>query len=240
MNTTLLFSKIAADLEKAIEEGRFEIGDKLPSERDLTKKYEISRNVVRQALTILREKGLIVIKPGKGAYVVSYSENKLTESLKRVVQKYDTSLEEILEVREELELLVMKKAIHKANEANIEELKKLCQLMDQSSDVDTFLKWDLEFHKELARATQNSILYILVASFYDILEDSPFLLTKYTVNYIEIIATAKEQHRHLVSALEQRDEIEAINFVKNHMKLFKKEIDFIQNKNSLLFPKKEQ
>lgn len=239
MNSTLLFSRIAGELEKAIEEGRFEIGDKLPSERKLAKKYEISRNVVRQALTILREKGLIVIKPGKGAYVVAYSENKLTESLKRVVQKYNTSLEEILEVREELEFLVVKKAIDHVTDENIKKLEQLCQYMDESTNVDDFLKWDLEFHKELARATQNSILYILVSSFFDILEDSPFLLTKYTINYIEIIETAKEQHYQLVSGLKNKDRDMALKFVKDHMKLFKKEIDFIQNRNSLLFPKKE-
>src|SRR5699024_5528518 len=100
MDNTLLFTKIATDLEKEIEEGKFKPGDKLPSERKLAEKYSISRNVVRQALTILREKGLIVIKPGKGSYVISYSENKLTESLKRVVQKYDSSLQDMLGVRQ--------------------------------------------------------------------------------------------------------------------------------------------
>ncbi|RST77305.1 FadR family transcriptional regulator [Siminovitchia acidinfaciens] len=226
-----LFNSVILDIEEKINNGELKEGDKLPSERELTRAYEISRHGVRQALTVLKEKGLIKITPGKGAYITSYNEDILTESFKRVVQKYDSTIEEILEVREELELSVISKAISKATQKDIDELIGICKEMDQVIDVSGFLESDLKFHKALADSTQNRILAALVHSFFEMTEESPFLLTKYTSNFLDIVTTAQKQHWIMIEALETRNLDLAIQTMTEHMELFKEEVDLLKLNN---------
>ncbi|HBZ09985.1 MAG TPA: FadR family transcriptional regulator [Bacillus bacterium] len=226
-----LFNSVIVDIEKKINDGALKEGDKLPSERELTRTYEISRHGVRQALTVLKEKGLIKITPGKGAYVTSYNEDILTESFKRVAQKYDSTIEEILEVREELELSVISKAVLKATPEDIDKLIEICTEMDQVMDVGGFLECDLKFHKALADSSQNRIFAALVHSFFEMTEESPFSLTKYTSNFLDIISKAQEQHWVMIEALKTRNQDLAIQTMTEHMELFREEVDFLRSKN---------
>ncbi|GIN19437.1 FadR/GntR family transcriptional regulator [Siminovitchia fordii] len=226
-----LFNSVIVDIEKKINDGALKEGDKLPSERELTRTYEISRHGVRQALTVLKEKGLIKITPGKGAYVTSYNEDILTESFKRVAQKYDSTIEEILEVREELELSVISKAVLKATPEDIDKLIEICTEMDQVMDVSGFLECDLKFHKALADSSQNRIFAALVHSFFEMTEESPFSLTKYTSNFLDIISKAQEQHWVMIEALKTRNQDLAIQTMTEHMELFREEVDFLRSKN---------
>src|SRR5699024_2908904 len=98
--------------EKKIKNGVYVEGDKLPSERELSETYKISRNIIRQALAALKEKGLIEIKPSRGAFVTLYNEKKLTESLQMIADKYNSSIDDVLETREDLEYLTIQKALH--------------------------------------------------------------------------------------------------------------------------------
>lgn len=230
-NGSSLFHIIVEDIEEKINIEELKEGDKLPSERELTQTYQISRHGVRQALTVLKEKGLIQITPGKGAFVTSYNEDILTESLKRVAHKYDASMEEIWEVRRELELSVISKAVGKATKKNIEELTSICRMMDTAIDVSGFLKLDLKFHKTLAVSTQNHILAALVHAFFEMTEDSPFVLTRYTSYYLDIINKAQKQHWAMIEALETQDLELAVKTMNEHMELFKEEVDFVKNNN---------
>lgn len=226
-----LFNSVIVDIEKKINDGDLKEGDKLPSERELTRTYEISRHGVRQALTVLKEKGLIKITPGKGAFITSYNEDILTESFKRVAQKYDSTIEEILEVREELELSVISKAVLKATPKDIDNLIDICKEMDQVMDVSRFLECDLKFHKALADASQNCIFAALVHSFFEMTEESPFSLTKYTSNFLDIISKAQKQHWVMIEALKTRDQDLAMKTMTEHMELFREEVDFLRSKN---------
>lgn len=229
MSDELLFKQLSEDLENKIREGIFVEGDKLPSERKLAESYHISRNVVRQSLTVLREKGLIEIKPGKGAFVTLYNEDKLTDSLKMIAQKYNCTVEDISEVREELELSVITKAVNRRKDENIEKLIYICNKMDGELDLNVFLEWDLKFHKALAEATQNKIFATLVHSFYDITEQFPFLLTKYTSNFLDVIDKAQSEHWELIEALKQQNMDLAVRVMKKHMNSFRNELEIFKN-----------
>ena len=62
-------SRIAADLRAAIADGRFGPGAKLPTVRDLTEQYSVSRNTASKAIAQLANEGTIVTRYGSGAYV---------------------------------------------------------------------------------------------------------------------------------------------------------------------------
>lgn len=229
---TLLYMEIAAEIERKIEEGHYKEGDKLPSERELTVEYQGSRNVIRQAITILREKGLLTVKPGKGAYVTRLKDTIVSDSLMRIVQKYDSSFEDILEVREELEILIIRKAVKKATSENVQELKRLYHSMEEKKQIlSEFMEEDLNFHITIAIATQNPIFPILIRSFFDMTERLSFTVSKFTKDYIDVNDTVLDHHMRLIEAIEKRDEELAVAIIKEHMKVFWEEIQFLRSRN---------
>ena len=64
-----VFKQIADDLRRAIEDGRYAPGDKLPSETDLIKRYDVARMTVRSAVGLLAAEGLTVAEHGRGVFV---------------------------------------------------------------------------------------------------------------------------------------------------------------------------
>lgn len=63
------YRQIAADLIAEIEGGVLPPGRPLPSEKELTERYQVARNTARSALAVLRERGLIYTVSGRGSYV---------------------------------------------------------------------------------------------------------------------------------------------------------------------------
>ena len=61
-----LYEQIVAQIEALIVAGDLRVGDQLPPERELAEQFEVSRTAVREAVKILREKGLIDIRTGRG------------------------------------------------------------------------------------------------------------------------------------------------------------------------------
>jgi DNA-binding GntR family transcriptional regulator len=67
--TPPLYKQLLDDLKRAIDSGKYRVGDLLPSENDLCKKYDTTRPTVRQALVELTNLGYIVRQQGRGSIV---------------------------------------------------------------------------------------------------------------------------------------------------------------------------
>jgi GntR family transcriptional repressor for pyruvate dehydrogenase complex len=66
-----LYEHIARALEQAIEVGRYKPGNRLPSERELSEEFGVSRPVVREAIIVLELQGLVRRRQGAGVYVAA-------------------------------------------------------------------------------------------------------------------------------------------------------------------------
>ncbi len=62
------YVQVANNIQVRIEAG--EIVHRLPSERDLAKEYGVAYQTVRHAMKVLRERGLIITRQGRGTFVV--------------------------------------------------------------------------------------------------------------------------------------------------------------------------
>ena len=68
MQKELKYSKLMEDLKKKILEGQIKAGDKLPSENELSVSYQISRQTVRKALSLLQNEGYVFAEHGRGTF----------------------------------------------------------------------------------------------------------------------------------------------------------------------------
>jgi DNA-binding GntR family transcriptional regulator len=67
MGEQYAYIQVADDLERRINDGEIEV--KLPSERDLAEDYGVAYTTVRRAMEILRDRGLIITRHGRGTFI---------------------------------------------------------------------------------------------------------------------------------------------------------------------------
>ena len=71
-----LYSQLVGIIKRSISSGTLNVGDLLPSEAELCRALDVSRNTVRQAIGELEEEGLVVRKRGKGTFVADPNTNR--------------------------------------------------------------------------------------------------------------------------------------------------------------------
>jgi len=72
-----LADQVVESLKQEIIEGRLNSGAKLPTERELSERFGVSRTVIREATKSLEQSGLIIVQPGRGTSVVNQTHNAL-------------------------------------------------------------------------------------------------------------------------------------------------------------------
>ncbi|MTT31022.1 FCD domain-containing protein [Terrilactibacillus sp. BCM23-1] len=225
----LLYFKVLTDIEQKIIDGTYLPDQKLQSERELSLHYQVSRTVIREAIKVLSEKGMVTVKAGKGAYVTKPNRDNVTNALHRVIQASDTKIEDIVEVREELEYTMIRKAIAKASPEGIEKLKLICKKMDHPTmTLSEYVKEDANFHLQLAKLTKNNIFFLLINSFFELTDIALFKLVHFTPTSIE---EAQVQHWKLIECIELKDEKTADIVMRQHMQMIKDEIEVLKGKN---------
>ena len=165
-----LSSTVADKIQDLIVSRQFGVGDRLPSERDLATMLAVSRNVVREATKILAERGLVTIQSGSGVYVTAMEPSVISRHVGIYVQRQQVSIGQLYETRWILEV---KNARLAALKASPDVLSVLEQCIDEGtehlSEPALFSSLDVRFHKQLAIATGNPILPLLLETITDAL-----------------------------------------------------------------------
>lgn len=210
-----LYEDIVIDLQDQIETGKLLEGEKLPSERMMVESYGVSRNVVREALKVLSEKGMIEIKPGKGAYVNIIDNEQLFKKLELAVLSSKSTLLEILEVREMIEKGIIIKAVERATKKDIQNLRGIYDKMQTRLATQVnFAGEDAIFHEALAKCTGNKMLEVLVKTFYTITDKKLFLVSQL---YAQKVIAAQQEHRAIIEAIEENDMRKGLDAISSHM-----------------------
>lgn len=161
---------VANEIEEAIIAGEYPIESQLPSEQQLANQFGVSRNVVREAFKFLKERGLISIMNGSGAYVSQPSSEQTSSALGRYLRLLGAhdSIEMLYEARRLLEGANARLAAQRAEPADIETLFECLQRMrEHGGSIERWSAADLDFHLAVAKATHNPFLAVLLEPFVD-------------------------------------------------------------------------
>lgn len=139
--------------------GRLRAGDRLPSERDLAERFEVSRPTVREALRALSVLGVLEIRHGGGAFVSSLNAAELLGPLNFFLSLSDVSVEQLYHARRLIEGEICALA---ATRVTPEQLTRLSDLIDAQErvkgDAGQYLQLDSEFHELLGHVSGNPFL----------------------------------------------------------------------------------
>lgn len=161
---------VAAKIEEAIMDGSYPAGSQLPSEQQLANQFGVSRNVVREAFKFLKERGLIDILNGSGAYVAQPSAAPTSSALGRYLRLLGAhqSIEMLYEARRLLEGENARLASQRADANDLQILEACLQRMkEHAGSIERWSAADLDFHLAIARATHNPFLAVLLEPLVD-------------------------------------------------------------------------
>ncbi|HEY0693276.1 MAG TPA: FadR/GntR family transcriptional regulator [Kribbella sp.] len=150
-------------IKAMIVSGELRPGDRLPKESDLAAQLGLSRNSLREAVRALSLVRILDVRQGDGTYVTSLEPKALLDGLSFIVDlHHDATILEFFEVRRILEPAATALAAQQISVETVESLRDhLARVTDQSS-VEDLVDNDLEFHRRIAEAAGNSVLYSLV------------------------------------------------------------------------------
>jgi GntR family transcriptional repressor for pyruvate dehydrogenase complex len=141
-----------------IKDRNLAAGVRLPAERDLCEQFGVSRTVLREAMRLLEQKGLIEVHHGRGVFVAQKGMPAALATVSEHLQEEALSFNEIVESRRHLEVYIAELAAKRRTEQDIRALADRLSAMERSIELtDEFLREDLLFHAELARASKNRI-----------------------------------------------------------------------------------
>lgn len=121
-------------LKKGIIDKTFLLGDKLPSERELSEQLGVSRNSVREALRVLEIMGVVQSHQGAGNYVNDDFENNLVETMSMMYALNKIDDRQVADYREALETKAYILAMEQITREELQEMKGHIRRIQESSD----------------------------------------------------------------------------------------------------------
>lgn len=157
-----LYQEVGNNLKELLLTGKYQIGDRLPTERDIADLYGVSRTVVREALIMLELENLISVKKGSGVYVTNLPGQ--TVSAETQLNDTDYGPFELLQARQLIESSIAGFAASQVVKSDIIEMR---MVLDQErrqlerGNLEDYSADEL-FHILIARATKNAVLESLL------------------------------------------------------------------------------
>ena len=86
MSGTPAYQRVATELRGEIDDGRWKAGDRIPTEVELSARFSVSRNTVRQALDLLHSMNLVTRQQGRGTFVATHGLSHVIGELKSLTE----------------------------------------------------------------------------------------------------------------------------------------------------------
>lgn len=205
VNNGSVVDNVLQQIRNAISRGRFRSGDRLPSEFELMEELGVSRNSLREAMKILEAIGVVEIRRGDGTYICEEIKSNYIDTIAYSVLLEGSSAEELAEFRQTLDEDVLHLAVRKSSESDITQLQSYIDQMRlafREGELKKAGKFDLAFHKYLAKCTRNRFLERMVLGVYDLFAHS----IENNIRTEERFASADRHHQAMLDCIVSRDE----------------------------------
>jgi GntR family transcriptional regulator, hexuronate regulon transcriptional repressor len=185
-----LYQDVARDLLEELAAGRYAVGGRLPAERELATRYNVSRPTVREAIIALEVQGLVEVRVGSGAYVLRLPG-------KEDLPGFNITAFELTEARL---LFEGEAAALAATQINDEELAAIERLVEA-----------------IARATRNTAILEAIEHLWDLRSTSPEAALLHEKARRANIKPVVDEHSAILNALRARDPAAARAAMRGHL-----------------------
>ncbi len=200
-------TRIHKDLYKAIIDHRIPPGTPLLEDK-LSVAFKVSRTVIRKALQRLAHERLVQMVPNKGASVAKPSAEEARQ---------------IFEARRELEQVIVRMAIAKATDAQLQGLVKLAKSEQQAfakGQKADRVRLSGDFHRQLAILSGNPVLSTFLA---ELVSRSSLIIALYESP--GAVPCSHTEHLEIANAMVAKDSVKSIQFMEHHLRHIEAQID---------------
>lgn len=218
IKTQKIYKQIVEQIGQLVAEGHLKPGDRLPSERELVERFQVSRASIREAISALEMMGLIEVRSGEGTYIRQVNIESVVAPLAWMLFiERDTDLE-LYESRKILEVQAAGLAAERAEEDEINEMFEALEVMRMDLQIQRLGEdADHNFHYAIARATHNKILFRLMNTISDTMRKT--LKTSRSKLYEDKNTPEKlyKEHYSIYEAIKSHDVQRAQKLMLDHL-----------------------
>ncbi|KKI90481.1 hypothetical protein WQ54_21265 [Bacillus sp. SA1-12] len=209
-------NRIVEEIKALIQEQKLVPGEKLPSERDLSLTFNVSRNTIRESYKILSTLGFIEIKQGHGAFVAD-GVNNLANLTDQYFIRSD-QLADLFEIRRLIETSAVIWSVERASDNQIDELyqfvKETVLLLNENKVNDRILsERDHTFHTKIAELSDNAIAFRIMNSLTGLFNK----VRQETSKIPDRIHDSWQEHTQIVEMMKKRDSVKAKEYMEKHL-----------------------
>ncbi len=212
-SNTIMQNAIICNIKDLINAKKLERGDRLPSERIMSEKFEVKRNHIREAIRKLEFYGVLKSMSQSGT-VLAIGLTAFNGLVDEITSLAIPSFNELVETRISLELQTVKLASTRRTAQDLEHIKNaLNDFILKITDGDDYLEEDLLFHLAIAKASKNNTMVSLM-----LLLIPPILKTyeRAAVCEGDRVVSEIKKHKNIYLAIKEKDPELATNMMNDH------------------------
>jgi DNA-binding FadR family transcriptional regulator len=219
-------TQVRERLKQAIRNGDYSTGDQLPSERELSDMFGVSRVSVREAIRSLEAVGLVEVKHGAKTTVADPSQ-RATRDLGRWMRANRGEVIELLHVRGALDELAGKEAAERHDDAAIAKIVEANNAFEEAGRdgaVELLINRDKEFHLAVAEASGSKLLHDLLAELHNHLAESRAVFFQPSGR----AGRSAREHAAILAAIEKGDGAAAQRATRHHIASVRKVMEILE------------
>ncbi|TQI67824.1 FadR/GntR family transcriptional regulator [Clostridium sp. KNHs216] len=151
------YLKVIRYIQQQLASDQLRMGNKLPTERELSEILNLSRNSIREAMSTMENMGFVESRQGSGNYLTGNIEKSFTTPLSMMVLMKQVNYIEINQLRRGIELQALTLAMNRITDDELEKIKAILTKMEHSPKSEESV-YDKEFHDAIVAASGNELM----------------------------------------------------------------------------------
>lgn len=210
-NTKRLYQDVLEKMLELIDSGEYPVGGRLPPERELAERFNVSRPTIREAIIALEALERVRVKTGSGVYVLEH--HSLSDHVYQTISPF-----ELTEARALIEGEAVALAARMITDEELKQLEQTLEDMARENESGDLAAGDADrnFHHLIAEATRNKMILLISDQMWHVRNHAPQVYQAYKGICESDGEKRVEEHREIYEALVRRDPEAARSAMHEH------------------------
>ncbi|MDR3454842.1 MAG: FadR/GntR family transcriptional regulator [Rhodoferax sp.] len=209
------YQRLATQLLALIAQGEFKVGERLPSERALAERFDVSRTSVREATIVLELQGVVEVRGGSGIYI---TQPPVATAVPAFMPATEPGPFELLRARCLIESEIASVAAETRKDADLDRIfSALADMRENIDDKEANEAADRLFHLRIAESTGNSVLLQMVTAMWDQSKGPVWTKIEHHFHTPDLRLASHADHQRIFKALLARDPVAARAAMRAHL-----------------------
>lgn len=223
-----LSDRIVELLSADIHRGDVPPGQRLPPETELAESFEVSRSVIREAISRMKADGLVISKQGLGVFVTSPDDTARPFRIEDHDAQNPDTVREIFELRVGVEAEAAALAARRRTKLDIRKFKQVLKRLEAATaDPDLGVAADLEFHLAISEMSKNAQIAKFASYLERILRESISVARHNSAKTPGKAELVFDEHKAIYEAICAGDAEAARRNLRTHLECAQKRLGII-------------